>query len=1548
MADTTSTTQFRADISNLKASMQAAQRQVRLAATEFERAAAGLDDWSSSAEGLRAKVNQLNTTLQAQRRQVNDAREAWERTVRVYGENSAEADRAQMALNRYETQVARTERELNHYTEELNDCEQGTGRFAESTEDLEEATQRASDGFNVMKGVLADLVAEAIKIAVSALKDLAKETLEAGMNFEKGMAQVQAVSGATGEELEALNEKAKEMGETTKFSASESAEAFNYMAMAGWKTEEMLNGIEGVMNLAAASGEDLATTSDIVTDALTAMGYSAGDAGKLADVMAAASANANTNVGLMGKTFQYAAPIVGSLGYSMEDTAVAIGLMANAGIKGEKSGTALRSILTRLSAPPKQCAEAMEQLGLSLTDSAGNMKSLDTIMGELRKAFAGMTETQQTANAKAIAGAEAMSGLLAIVNAAPEDYNKLTKAVKDSEGAAKDMAETMNDTVEGQLTLLKSQIEGIQIQIYEELAPALKAGVKEIGAELKEVNWKELGADIGKLTVKAVEFFSKVLQNAEGVANVLKAVGSILLTTFAVNKAIAFATAIKGLYTTFVTLRTATEAATVAQTLLNAAQLATPIGIATAAVAGLAAGIMYLASKTKEYEEVEASLTETEKAHINKIHEAKEAYDSVAKSRDENVAGVKAEYDHLRELAEELDNMVDANGAVKESDEERANFIISTLNEALGTEMTLVNGMIEGYEQEKAAIEELMVTKRAEAVLRANEEAYNEAIKNRAESTHELTQAQKMYDENLSRFKTNQEAYRKAMSTTAEEYAKAHGLMGNLKDVAYKLEQEQEALRKKYMESGLALSKTETALEEAQVTYTGYMSTIKNYEGVASAVITKDSDKITESLGKLENGFLTHENATKEMLENQVKAYKENLDDIDYQIKKHTPGFTEEMRKSAQKMVKAAEEELTLLPAGAEKSTVKAGKQAAKGLDSTKGDSKKAAGNVKNYALAELDNNSGFTKAGSGSGSNYNAGILSQKSGAQSAGANLANAGIAGAKSVDSTSAGTQFANGMINALGSSRILAKMRAAAANFMNAGLKSAKDTAQINSPSRVTYQMGIYFVQGFVNAIGAQTEQLKKTASSMVTTVVKELASADWMMSDAGESASESFANAISKKLNYIYGKMAYENEQKLATFDTAIETYSKKQQSEQERLQNENDKKIEQIEDARDKKIKKIEKKREDTIEKIQKKINKLGDSKADKERKEKLEKELKNQNNSAQKKIDQTKATAEKQIAAQKQASEKLIKASEENYENLIKAEQEKQDAYSRASQAMISEYQKAMSEYQSKAQQLIDETIGGITDTYNDRYDELIGKQDNLINKLLYAGELFNVSGAGIMTINDLTEQTKSIREYTKSLTAIKDRVSKELFEEITSFDEKEGKAYLDRLLAMTDEELSAYNKAYEERLEAAREAADKVYGKDFDIAADDYQKAIKDAFQDLPSLLKEIGNECIEEFIAGMVENTDYMSEDIKTYINSMVTWFKKSINLQPESLGLPQIGNVTGTIQAGTTQKTSGTSVVNNYSLVQNNTSPKALTALETYQARRAQIAMIQAAT
>lgn len=328
-------------------------------------------------------------------------------------------------------------------------------------------------------------------------------------DFESAMSKVSAISGATGSDLDALNQKAQEMGAKTKFSATESAEAFTYMAMAGWKTEDMLQGIDGIIALAAADGLDLATTSDIVTDALTAFGLSASDSGHFADVLAKAASNANTNVTLLGESFKYAAPVAGALGYSAEDTAIALGLMANAGIKGSQGGTALRSSLSRLIKPTDAAAALMEKYGLSMTNADGSMKSLGQVMDMLRNNMGDLTEAEQAQAAATLFGQEAMSGMLSIINASDKDYEKLTSAIYDADGAAQEMADTMLDNLGGQLTLLKSALEGLAIQFGEILLPYIKQFVtwlqnltqklQNLTPEQKEqiVKWAAVAASIG-------------------------------------------------------------------------------------------------------------------------------------------------------------------------------------------------------------------------------------------------------------------------------------------------------------------------------------------------------------------------------------------------------------------------------------------------------------------------------------------------------------------------------------------------------------------------------------------------------------------------------------------------------------------------------------------------------------------------------------------------------------------------------------------------------------------------------------------------------------------------------------------------------------------------------------------------------------------------------------------------------------------------------------------------------------------------------------------
>lgn len=439
-------------------------------------------------------------------------------------------------------------------------------------------------------------------------------------SFDSAMSEVKAISGATGTQFTQLRDKAIEMGAKTKFSATESAEAFKYMAMAGWDTKDMLNSISGVMNLAAASGEDLGTVSDIVTDAMTAFGLAADGTTKVlkngynvevsnaehfSDVLAEASSRSNTNVSLMGATFKYVAPIAGAMGYSIEDTAVAIGLMANAGIKGEQAGTALRSTITRLVKPTKESGTAMDALGISVTNSDGSMKSLDDVLRQVRSSMSGLTDDQKASYAAMLAGQEGMSGLLAIVNASDEDYQKLSESIQNCTGASQEMADTMQDNLGGAVTLLKSALESAGITIGERLTPYIRELAEWITGLVEKFNslsdsQQDLIVKIGLILTAIAPVMligSKVFSLLSSVIGIITAVGSALSTVFAF-----------GLNATALSAAGASTGVTMLAGAIGF--LASPITLVIAAITALVAAFVIAYKKSETFRNFINSLVE--------------------------------------------------------------------------------------------------------------------------------------------------------------------------------------------------------------------------------------------------------------------------------------------------------------------------------------------------------------------------------------------------------------------------------------------------------------------------------------------------------------------------------------------------------------------------------------------------------------------------------------------------------------------------------------------------------------------------------------------------------------------------------------------------------------------------------------------------------------------------------------------------------------------------------------------------------------------------
>ena len=477
------------------------------------------------------KLDPTNTELLSQKHKLlADAVSATKEKLEVLKTAAEQANTAlangeisQQQYDALQREIIETENELKRLTTEANNSHTALEKMGVLGETLQSAGDKIS-------GVGQKLLP--VTAGVTALGTIAVKT---GADFDAAMSKVAAVSGATGSEMDALREKAREMGSKTKFSASEAADAMNYMAMAGWKTNDMLSGIEGIMNL-AASGEDLASTSDIVTDALTAFGLSASDSGHFADILAAASSNANTNVSMMGETFKYAAPVLGSLGYSAEDSAIAIGLMANAGIKSSQAGTALRSAITNLAKPTDTVASAMEQYGISLTDSSGKMYSLRELMEQLRQKLGGLSEAEQAQAAASLFGKEAMSGMLAIINGSPADFEKLSNAIDTCSdtvdgynGTTEKMAAVMQDNLAGQVTILKSQLEELAISFSDILMPTIRSIVSRI---------QELVDKLNQLDPQTKETIAKIALVAAALGPMLVVLGKTISSVGTVFSAV--------------------------------------------------------------------------------------------------------------------------------------------------------------------------------------------------------------------------------------------------------------------------------------------------------------------------------------------------------------------------------------------------------------------------------------------------------------------------------------------------------------------------------------------------------------------------------------------------------------------------------------------------------------------------------------------------------------------------------------------------------------------------------------------------------------------------------------------------------------------------------------------------------------------------------------------------------------------------------------------------------------------------------------------------
>lgn len=820
---------------------------------------------SKAFETSKEKLNMLESAQE----QVNKQFQNKKITDEQYRAFQREVENAKNEVNRFGGQLEEAESKIKDLKDDSDKAAEGVKNFgnesqkaeskiddlkdtadktSDSAENLgdelqeagEQAENASSGGFTVMKGVLSELVADGIQKAAGALKDFTKDVVETGMTFESSMSNVGAISGVSTAELEQLTEKAKEMGATTKFTSAEAADAFSYMAMAGWKTEDMLSGIDGILQLAAASGEELGTTSDIVTDALTAFGLTAGDSAHFADVLAAASSNANTNVSMMGETFKYVAPVAGALNISIEDTAEAIGLLANSGIKSSQAGTTLRSILTRLSTDAGASKESLgalgvltEELGVDLYDSEGKVRNFGTVLSEAREQWKTLGAEDAATFAKKIAGEEGISGWLALMNAAPEDIAKLSGAIENCNGAAKDMSSTMIDNLQGDMTILGSAVDGMKISLSEKLNPALREVVQYTTSQIPNVEkvLEKAGGKAISLIDKTVKALPKIVDGGQKILPIVKGVGTAFAAWQVAQKASTGAVSAKKLFDTVKTGDSIMKK-------FNATLKVNPVGAAITGVVALTAAVVALKKAHKDENEELTKINEAYKTEKEKLDAAKQSMDDMKDSFDDKAVSIHDETQRTKDLWGELEKLADKSGIVKDKDKERADYILGELSSALGTEYTMTGNQIQGYQDLAREIDNVIAKKEAEQLIDSFSAESGEMRK-------KYLEAQEEYYNYINQSK---DAQGQAMRLRSEIY-NATGY--NLKNMSIS------EAREEFERNG-----NQILLENSDLTYDEIISMFNRYEAAMQDVDNKlaladdakqNYDKASEYLDRLKN-----------------------------------------------------------------------------------------------------------------------------------------------------------------------------------------------------------------------------------------------------------------------------------------------------------------------------------------------------------------------------------------------------------------------------------------------------------------------------------------------------------------------------------------------------------------------------------------------------------------------------------------------------------------------------------------------------------------------
>ena len=652
------------------------------------------------------KLDPSNTTLLAQKQKIlaNEI-DSTSKKLEALKNAQNQADNAMKNGTKISEENYRNlQREIVKTENDLKQLQLQASKWAQAGAKIEEFSNKIK---NVSKTLdnLGNTFTTRLTLPVLAIGTAAVTT---GNDFEAQMSRVQAIAGATADELEQLTNQAIDLGASTTFSASEVASGMENLASAGFTTQEIMDAMPGLLDLAASSGADLARSSEIAASAIRGFGLEANSSAHIADVFAEASARTNAQVEDMGEAMKYIAPVANTMGLSIEEVAAAIGIMSDAGIKGEQAGTTLRGALVRLTKPTSKMQAVMDDLGISFYDNEGKMKSLAEMVSMLQEATAGLTEEEEQYALTTIFGTESLSGMTALISRGSDDLRDMTKEFENADGAAKDMADTMLDNTKGSIEELKGSLESAGIAIQKSLSPFIRDLAEKI---------QDLVDDFNDLTDEEKENVIKTALLVAAIGPAIKILSTLGSTLGTVGKGISVVTTGIGVFKTGA--QSASSAANIFAKVLKG--ITSPAGLVTTAITVATGAIVYFATKQTE---AQKKAQETAEA----VSETKQSFEQYTASIDKNTQSEINHIEYVRRLSEELGRLVDENGKVKEGYESRVSFILNELNSALGTEYELNNGIIDSYKKLQGEIGETIEKKEAQLILQGEEEKQVEAI----------------------------------------------------------------------------------------------------------------------------------------------------------------------------------------------------------------------------------------------------------------------------------------------------------------------------------------------------------------------------------------------------------------------------------------------------------------------------------------------------------------------------------------------------------------------------------------------------------------------------------------------------------------------------------------------------------------------------------------------------------------------------------------------------------------------------------------------------